>query len=60
MKHHYLNDLSKTVNIINFIFLGEGFDFSGVPPDDYISFYGMRARDILMGTLVSEELFIAD
>lgn len=25
----------------------------GVPPDDYISFYGMRTHDILMGVLVS-------
>ena len=26
---------------------------SGVPPENYISFYGMRAYDILMGVLVS-------
>lgn len=25
----------------------------GVPPDDYITFFGMRAYDILMGILVS-------
>jgi hypothetical protein len=25
----------------------------GVPPNDYISFFGMRGHDILMGTLVS-------
>jgi hypothetical protein len=27
---------------------------SGVPPNDYISFFGMRAHDILMGNLVSQ------
>jgi hypothetical protein len=27
---------------------------SGVPPDEYISFYGMRAHDVLMGLLVSK------
>jgi hypothetical protein len=26
----------------------------GVPPNDYISFFGMRAHDVLMGVLVSE------
>ncbi len=26
----------------------------GVTPEDYISFFGMRAHDVLMGILVSE------
>ncbi|CAF4314739.1 unnamed protein product, partial [Adineta steineri] len=30
----------------------------GVPPDDYISFYGMRAHDVLMGTLVTEIIYV--
>ncbi|CAF0891625.1 unnamed protein product [Adineta steineri] len=30
----------------------------GVPADDYISFYGMRAHDVLMGTLVTEIIYV--
>ena len=31
---------------------------AGVPPHDYISFFGMRAHDILMGTYVTEIIYI--
>ncbi|UJR16391.1 hypothetical protein I4U23_003294 [Adineta vaga] len=31
---------------------------AGVPPDDYISFYGMRAHDVLMGVLVTEIIYV--
>jgi phospholipase D1/2 len=30
----------------------------GVRPDDYISFYGMRAHDVLMGVLVTEIIYV--
>ncbi|UJR30086.1 hypothetical protein I4U23_017627 [Adineta vaga] len=31
---------------------------AGVPPNDYISFFGMRSHDILMGHLVTEIIYI--
>ncbi|CAF1390508.1 unnamed protein product, partial [Didymodactylos carnosus] len=31
---------------------------AGVPPDDYISFFGMRAHDVLMGELVQEIIYV--
>ncbi len=36
------------------------FFIPGVDVDNYISFYGMRAHDVLMGVLVSEEEVICD
>ncbi|CAF1019078.1 unnamed protein product [Rotaria sordida] len=31
---------------------------AGVPPDDYVSFYGMRAHDVLMGVFVTEIIYV--
>ncbi|CAF3414576.1 unnamed protein product [Rotaria sp. Silwood1] len=31
---------------------------AGVPPDEYVSFYGMRAHDVLMGSLVTEIIYV--
>lgn len=54
MKNLYSNDWSEKVNpslVQNFIdHLGI---HSGVHPDDYLTFFGMRSYDILMGVLVS-------
>jgi hypothetical protein len=56
--HHYLNVLNEQVNqsnnqtrLPNSLWI-----FSGIPPDNYISFFGMRGYDILMGKLVSKNL----
>ncbi|CAF5053131.1 unnamed protein product, partial [Rotaria sp. Silwood1] len=34
------------------------FEFLGIPPNDYISFFGMRTHDILMGRLVTEIIYV--
>jgi phospholipase D1/2 len=49
--------------IMRSITKGEGSLFkrlekAGVPVDDYISFYGMRAHDVLMGILVTEIIYV--
>ncbi|CAF3424732.1 unnamed protein product [Rotaria socialis] len=31
---------------------------AGVPPDNYVSFFGMRAHDVLMGLLVTEIIYV--
>ncbi|CAF4056400.1 unnamed protein product [Rotaria sp. Silwood2] len=31
---------------------------AGVPPHDYVSFFGMRAHDVLMGVLVTEIIYV--
>ncbi|CAF1500960.1 unnamed protein product [Rotaria sp. Silwood1] len=31
---------------------------AGIPPNDYISFFGMRTHDILMGRLVTEIIYV--
>ena len=54
MKINYYNNwiqkknmkLSQRKLLILYLFLG-------VPPHDYVSFFGMRAHDVLMGLLVS-------
>ncbi|CAF1153090.1 unnamed protein product [Adineta ricciae] len=33
-------------------------ELSGIQPDEYISFYGMRAHDVLMGVLVTEIIYV--
>ncbi len=51
---HYLNVSKEQVNKY-FSFKYFYFFISGVPPNNYISFYGMRGHDILMGHLVSKK-----
>ncbi|CAF4784387.1 unnamed protein product, partial [Rotaria magnacalcarata] len=33
-------------------------EFNGVPPHNYVSFFGMRGHDVLMGLLVTEIIYV--
>jgi len=49
--------LEKAGKLCSYLFFYFYIMISGVPPNDYISFFGMRGHDILMGRLVCREMF---